>query len=187
MCGLASIEPKFMLEEKVTSSEKGTLMHLILQKINFRENYTLEKLKVLRDELIAKKFITPLQAENMDLEKVFKFINSDFAKNIKNAKIIEKEKAFCTKILAKTIYDEAGENDEILVQGIIDLYFINEKDELILVDYKTDYIENGEENILINKYKKQLEIYKKALEEALKRKVEKTYIYSLKLNKEIPF
>ena len=142
MCGLASLEPKFMLDtEKVTSSEKGTLMHLILQKINFREDYTLEKLEALREELVAKKFISSIQAKSIDLQKVFTFINSDFAKNIKNAKLIEKEKAFCTKILAKTVYEEAGESDEILVQGIIDLYFINEKDELILVDYKTDNIE----------------------------------------------
>ena len=72
------------------------------------------------------------------------------------------------------------------MQGIIDLYFINEFEELVLVDYKTDYVENSNENILKNKYKKQLEIYKKALEEALGRKVDKTYIYSLYLNKEIP-
>ena len=173
--------------EKVTSSEKGSLMHLMLQKINFRENYDQEKLVALRDELVAKKFITELQAKSIDIKKVFDFINSDFAKEIKNAKLIEKEKAFCTKLLAKTVYEDAGDNDEILVQGIIDLYFINEKDELILVDYKTDYIENGKEELLKNKYKKQLEIYKKALEEALNRKVKKTYIYSLKLNKEIPF
>lgn len=177
-----------MLEtEKVTSSEKGTLIHFMLQKVNFREDYTLEKLEELKEELVAKKFITSLQAKSIELEKVLGFINSDFAQEIRKAKLIEKEKAFCTKIMAKTIYEEADETDEILVQGIIDLYFINGKDELILVDYKTDYINFGEENILINKYKKQLEIYKKALEEALHRKVEKTYIYSLKLNKEIPF
>lgn len=186
--GLASVEPKFMLDtEKVTSSEKGSLMHLMLQKINFRENYDQEKLDSLRDELVAKKFITELQAKSIDIRKIFDFINSDFAREIKNAKLIEKEKAFCTKLLAKTVYEDAGDKDEILVQGIIDLYFINEKDELILVDYKTDYVENGKEELLKNKYKKQLEIYKKALEEALNRKVEKTYIYSLKLNKEIPF
>lgn len=51
MFGLASLEPKFMLDtEKVSSSEKGTLMHFMLQKINFREDYTLEKLEALRDE-----------------------------------------------------------------------------------------------------------------------------------------
>ena len=70
-----------------------------------------------------------------------------------------------------------------MVQGIIDLYYINEKDELILVDYKTDYVK--EEKELIEKYKVQLELYKKALEESLDRKVEKIYIYSTQLNKAI--
>ena len=60
---------------------------------------------------------------------------------------------------------------------------INEKDELILVDYKTDYVK--EEKELIEKYKVQLELYKKALEESLDRKVEKIYIYSTQLNKAI--
>ena len=73
--------------------------------------------------------------------------------------------------------------ENILVQGIIDLYYINEKDELILVDYKTDYVK--EEKELIKKYKVQLELYKKALEESLDRKVEKIYIYSTQLNKAI--
>ena len=63
------------------------------------------------------------------------------------------------------------------------MYYINEKDELILVDYKTDYVK--EEKELIEKYKVQLELYKKALEESLDRKVEKIYIYSTQLNKAI--
>ena len=53
------------------------------------------------------------------------------------------------------------------------------------MDYKTDYVKKGEEYILINKYKRQLEIYKNALEKALKRKVDKTFIYSIYLQKEI--
>ena len=72
---------------------------------------------------------------------------------------------------------------DILVQGIIDFYAIDDKDEIILVDYKTDFALN-EEN-LIEKYKKQLEIYKMALEEGLDKKVSEVYIYSLFLDKEI--
>ena len=51
--------------------------------------------------------------------------------------------------------------------------------------YKTDYVEKGKENELIQKYKKQLELYKKALEQALGKKVKKVYIYSVYLGKEI--
>ena len=76
-------------------------------------------------------------------------------------------------------------NDNILVQGIIDLYYINSKGEIILVDYKTDRINNGEEQKLIEKYSKQLEIYQKALEQSLQKNVSRKYIYSVTLGKEI--
>ena len=72
---------------------------------------------------------------------------------------------------------------EMLVQGIIDLYAINEKDEIILLDYKTDFVTSEEE--LIQKYKKQLLLYRTALEKYYNKKVSKVYIYSLYLNKEI--
>ena len=83
---------------------------------------------------------------------------------------------------ADYIYNN-GLKDEILIQGIIDLFYINEQDELILVDYKTDYVKDEEE--LLEKYNKQLELYEMALEQSLNKKVSKKYIYSTHLNKEI--
>ena len=67
----------------------------------------------------------------------------------------------------------------------MDLYYIDKEDKLVLVDYKTDYIEKGKENELIEKYKEQLKLYKETLESALQRKVDKMEIYSLYLNEEI--
>ena len=183
--GLANIKPKFLDDEaKVSASEKGTLIHLILQKINFKEEYDYSKLENLKQELIAKKIITKEQGNAINLRKILEFLNSDFAQKIKNAKEIQKEKMFCTKISAKEIFEETNE-ETILVQGIMDLFFIDENDKVVLLDYKTDYVEKGNEIILVNKYKKQLDIYKKALEDALDKKVDEVYIYSLYLNKEI--
>ena len=65
------------------------------------------------------------------------------------------------------------------------MYYINKDDELVLVDYKTDYVENNNEEILKEKYDIQLAIYKKALEKALDRKVDKVYIYSTWLGRAI--
>lgn len=57
--GIANITPEFLeLGEQITGSRKGTLMHLFLQRLNFKETYTLEKLENLKQELIAKKIIT---------------------------------------------------------------------------------------------------------------------------------
>ena len=105
-----------------------------------------------------------------------------FFKKIQTAKQIYKEVPFYTYINTKEIYNTKNE-ENILVQGIIDLYYITNEDEIILVDYKTDYVKNEEE--LIEKYKIQLEIYRKALEESLNKKIKETYIYSIYLNKAI--
>ena len=49
--------------------------------------------------------------------------------------------------------------------------------------YNTDFVET--EEALQNKYRKQLELYKKALEEALEKKVSHVFLYSTFLGKEI--
>ena len=70
-----------------------------------------------------------------------------------------------------------------MIQGIIDLYFIDNDENIVLVDYKTDNIQNVEE--LIKRYKPQLDYYKRALEDITGKSVKKTVIYSLKLEEEI--
>ena len=54
---------------------------------------------------------------------------------------------------------------------------------IVLVDFKTDRIKKDED--FVNRYKLQLELYKEALEKLTSKKVEKVYIYSFYLNKEI--
>ena len=53
----------------------------------------------------------------------------------------------------------------------------------MLVDYKTDYI--NDENELSEKYKVQLKIYKDALEKSLDKQIKDTFIYSVHLGSEI--
>ena len=178
------IKPKFMLDKtKVSSAERGTITHLILQKLDFTKEYSREELAQFVNNLCTKNIITQIQRDSINIEKIYQIINTQFIKNLKNAKEIKKETPFYTYINTKEIYNTQN-SENILVQGIIDLYYINQQNEVILVDYKTDYVEgSGEE--LIDKYKVQLEIYKKALEESLKEKVKHVYIYSIYLNKEI--
>lgn len=176
------IKPKFMADDsKISAAERGTIIHLILQKLDLRKTYKKEEIKEFVEKMCKDKLITSKQKEAVSIEKIYKIMTSEFIAKIKNAKEIYKEMPFYTYINTKEIYNtQTSEN--ILVQGIIDLYYINENNEIILVDYKTDYVENEKE--LIEKYKIQLEIYKKALEESLKQQIKEVYIYSIYLNKE---
>ena len=72
----------------------------------------------------------------------------------------------------------------MLVQGIIDAYFL-EEDEIVLVDYKTDHVRKGDEKKLIDLYHTQLEDYARALQRMTGRKVKEKYIYSFALKKAI--
>jgi len=177
--------PKFTLEtKKINRAELGTIVHLVMQKLDFKQEYNIKKIEELLEKLEQKEIILCVHKESIDKQKILNFTNSKLFKEIKNAKCVFKEEPFYINIEADKIYQN-GVKDNILVQGIIDLYFINEKDEIILVDYKTDYVPSNDENYLKEKYSKQLELYKMALEQALKKEVSKVYIYSTYLNKEI--
>lgn len=182
-------KPQFLRKEdddKITSAQKGTLVHLCLQKLNEKQEYTLQEIKDLINELELKQIITNKEARSISTYKILAFTKSTIWKELRKAKVVEKEKPFYINIPAKEIYNQEIEED-ILVQGIIDLYYINGNDELVLVDYKTDYVEKGKDEELLNKYRKQLDLYKRALESALNRKVDKVYIYSVYLEKEIEY
>ena len=169
-------------EKKITGAQKGTLIHLCMQNLDINVDYDKEKVIKLVENLEGKKLINNVEAEKIDIDKILEFTKSHIWKELKDSKQIEREKAFYIMLPADEIYNNEIK-DEILVQGVIDLYYINANDELVLVDYKTDYVQNEEELIL--KYNKQLELYKKALENALNKKVSKVYIYSTHLNKEL--
>ena len=173
-------KPKFMQNiEILNKAEIGTLMHLILQKLDFRENYNEKTLNDLIQKLIYLNIVTEKQSQYIDKKRLLEFTKSELFKEIQNAKEIYKEQPFHMSVI------DENTKESILIQGIIDLYYINQNNEIVLIDYKTDYVEKNNEQELIEKYKPQLKIYKKAIEEALNKNVEKVYIYSVYLNKEI--
>ena len=181
----AVARPQFLNEvTQITGAQKGTLMHLCFQKLDEHKEYTKQSLQELVNDLVYRKLITELEGKSINMYKLYAYTKSDLFKQLKNAKKVYKEQPFYISLTADEIYGN-GIKDNILVQGIIDLYFINENGEIVLVDYKTDYVEKDKENELVEKYRKQLEIYKKALEQALGKSVDKCYIYSVYLEKMI--
>ena len=180
--------PKFINDtdiEKIPPARVGTLVHMCLQKLNPKIDYNFDKINALINELEAKKIITAKEAKSIDARKVLEFTKSKIWEELKFAKEIEQEKPFYINLPAQEFFEEQTD-ENILVQGIIDLYYIDKDDKLKLVDYKTDYVKVGNENELREKYKTQIELYSRALEKAFGKKVDERYLYSVYLGKEIP-
>lgn len=79
---------------------------------------------------------------------------------------------------------ETESEELVLLQGVIDLY-MEEEDGLVLLDYKTDRVEKGQEQVLIQRYQTQLDWYQRALEQMTGKKVKEKIIYSFTLGKAI--
>lgn len=179
-----SYTPKFMQEDKkISSAEKGTLVHLCIQRLDERKDYELKDIQNMILNLVEKEIITQNEADAIDVNLIYQYTKSQLFEELRKAKEVHKEQPFYINIPAKDVVSEAENSKKnILVQGIIDLYYIDKNDNLILIDFKTDYISNepnAKEKIL-DKYKVQLEIYKTALEQALDRKVNKTALCLVK-------
>ena len=179
-----SYTPKFMQEDKkISNAEKGTLVHLCIQRLDERKDYELKDIQNMILNLVEKEIITKNEADAIDVNLIYQYTKSQLFEELRQAKEVHKEQPFYVNIPAKDVVSEAENSKKnILVQGIIDLYYIDKNDNLVLIDFKTDYISNepnAKEKIL-EKYKVQLEIYKTALEQALGRKVNKTAICLVK-------
>ena len=171
--------PEFLREEKkIGSAEKGTIMHLDMQKLDEKLEYDEDMIEKLIKELCDKNIINEREAEVIDIKKIYSFTRSNIWEEMKHAKEVHKEKPFYINIPAKDVY-EADIDENVLVQGVIDLYYVTDKDDIVLVDYKTDRVREADE--LIEKYNEQLRIYKMALEKALRKNVTHVYIYSVEL------
>ena len=179
-----SYTPKFMQEDKkISSAEKGTLVHLCIQRLDERKDYELKDIQNMILNLVEKEIITQNEADAIDVNLIYQYTKSQLFEELRQAKEVHKEQPFYINIPAKDVVSEAENSKKnILVQGIIDLYYIDKNDKLVLIDFKTDYISNepnAKEKIL-EKYKVQLEIYKTALEQALNRKTSKTALCLVK-------
>ena len=174
--------PSFMEEEqRLSSAQKGTLIHLCVQKLDEKKDYSKDDLKEFVEDLYKKNIISQIEAKNINIDILYKYTKSELWNDLKEAKEIHKEEPFYINIPAQKIYDGAEENEMILVQGIIDLYYINKDGKLILVDYKTDHVPDGDINKLNEKYKVQLDLYKEALENAIGKRIDKAMIWALNL------
>ena len=179
--------PKFLNnedEEKITASKRGTIMHLCMKNLDFSIKYEIQDVKNLVEELKNKDIITEKEANSVNINQILKFTKSDVWEELKSTKEYHKEEPFYINVSASKV-QETESTANILAQGIIDLYYIDKSDNLVLLDYKTDYVTEGEEDILIKRHTPQLLLYKEALENALNRKVDRIYIYSTVLGKKI--
>ncbi len=166
--------PKFMQEEQeATGATRGTAYHRVLELLDFSEDYDAEKLQQAIQNMVARHLMTEEMAQCVTRKDILVFLSSPIAKRMKQAAQKNQFHAEQPFVL--------GEG-AMLVQGIIDVYF-EEDGELVVLDYKTDRVRQASE--LTERYQLQLDYYAKVLEQVTQKRVKEKIIYSFSLQKEI--
>ncbi|MFI3213161.1 MAG: 3'-5' exonuclease, partial [Eubacteriales bacterium] len=178
--------PKFKeKEENVVGTERGNAYHRVLELLQFDQLEDLHAYQQQMEVLVAKQRISKEYETLISSKKIMNFAHSNLGKRMVEAKKrnqLWKEQPFVMGVTANRLGEEFPETEQVLIQGIIDAYFI-EEGEIVLVDYKTDRVKTKEE--LKSRYHVQLEYYKEALEKLTGLGVKESVIYSFALGKEI--
>jgi ATP-dependent helicase/nuclease subunit A len=164
--------PRFLQSKKLTPAERGTAMHIVMQHIDLQQRHEENDIKELIAKLETKELLTNDQAQAIDVKQIKHLIDSDLGDKMRNAVEIYKEVPFSLGVDSKWIYpDFKGDQETVVLQGVIDCILRDQHGELRLVDYKTDVIENrfsSEQQAMETmkrRYTTQLQLYEKAINE----------------------
>jgi len=184
--------PSFMREKEestVNGADRGTMYHSLMEQIDIAGINSIadviEQMKQLcSDGLLDER---ALSDKIISVKKIYKFCQSNVAKRMIIAEqkgCLSKEQPFVMGVESDRIYPDGTKEEIIIVQGIIDVYF-EEEDGIVLLDYKTDRLTEGEEEKLVKRYKAQMKCYSEAIEKATGKNVKEIILYSFSLGTEI--
>ncbi|MDD6812095.1 MAG: helicase-exonuclease AddAB subunit AddA [Lachnospiraceae bacterium] len=194
--------PKFIKqEEKVSGTDRGSAFHKVMELFDFKsllsmntdDKETMHK-NVLRamDEMRQEGKLSEAYYTAVSIPKIVHFLQSNVAKRMAQADErgrLYKEQPFVLGLPANRLRESFPEEETVLIQGIIDVFF-EENGNYVVLDYKTDAVDAPED--LIKRYQVQLAYYTEALEQLSGYKftgkglqVAEKIIYSFRLEKEI--
>ncbi len=184
--------PSFAKESSVVSgAARGSAYHRLLELFDYaqlaeydaddkddRTSYVSSSI----DSFIESGRITQEEMDMVNMKKIGLFLDSDVAARMEAAAKcgnLYKEQPFVLGIEASRLSEEFPSEEKVLIQGIIDVYFL-EEDGIVLLDYKTDAVRTGDE--LKERYQTQIDYYTEALERITGYKVKEKLLYSFALN-----
>lgn len=156
-------------------ADEGIIYHKIMERIDLGasdEEAVCEEL----NRMVAEGSLTAEETEQVDLSAVVRCLKSPLMQKARESTCY-REKSFLMYVPAAEV-GQGGSKDKVLVQGVIDLLI--DGDERVIVDFKNSLLQNAE---ALEKYKKQLKLYKKAVESSFLGKVDKILLYSFKTGK----
>lgn len=168
--------PMFIQEKKLSGTERGTVVHTVMQHVPQQGFESIEQANVFLNSLVERQLLHQREAEAIDMEDVMKFFASSIGERFKQAVFMLREVPF-------TLSRTDREGDAQIVQGIIDCLFKDQDGRWVLLDYKTDRIRppfNQEPALtkeMQDRYSLQLAIYEEAIQTINQIQIDERLLY----------
>ena len=173
--------PVFVQDRKGRSgAEYGTLMHSVMQHIDFAGDTSFQGLQAQVRLMAAKEIIREEDISAIYIKSLQGFCDSKLGKEVRSTKQVWRELPFSRLLPAKKFYDGLPKDseEEVFVQGVIDLLYEREPGRYVLVDYKTDRDTDPEH--AEKRHREQIRLYREAVEAVTGGEVAEAYLYLLK-------
>ena len=179
--------PDFVRETaEKSAAERGTAMHVFMQFADFAACEA-HGVKIEAERLVSDGFLTETQRDLLDFGKLNGFFKTALYEKIRSAEKVYRELRFNLKVAAGEVLADAPETDDfVLVQGVIDCFIRESDGSYTVIDFKTDHVKSGEEQLLADRYANQLAFYCRAVTDMTKAPVKNAVIFSFALMEEIP-
>ncbi|MDI6706113.1 MAG: helicase-exonuclease AddAB subunit AddA [Bacillota bacterium] len=174
-------KPSFLEQVRgFSAAERGTILHFVMQHLSLDSVHDAAAIESQIRGMVERELLTEREAASVEVERIARFFRSDLGLRVCAAQIVRREVPFNLELKSTEVYGglpgEIYDGETILLQGVIDCYF-EEKDGLVLIDYKTDFVPEDGSRSIRDKYRIQIEYYSRALELLTGRKVVERYIY----------
>ncbi len=173
--------------EALAGATYGTIWHQVMAGLDFTMVNSAEEIESGLESMVQSGRMRREDLDMIRIHKLEKFFASNLGKEMCKAAAegrLHREQPFVIGVPAKEVLSETQDASTVLVQGIIDGFYVNDQG-IVLMDYKTDRVESGGEDVLVERYGKQMELYAKALEKITGQDVVRRVLYSFSANKEI--
>ena len=150
-----------------------------MEKLDFSRVGSDEEIYLQIQKLVDDGFLTSKQADTVKYRNIFRILNTSVGKKMcEFSQSLKREYSFKYLMDASELDGSVVSCDKIVVQGMIDAYFEDSLGNVVIVDYKTDKVTKGPEEIK-ERYMAQMKYYKIALEKVFEKKVSAAYLFLL--------
>lgn len=156
--------PKFAQKSnKMTAAERGTAMHSFFEFLHLSPDLdtSMEALIDLKSRLVAEGKLSERQEQVISLEGVQSFLHSRWGQEACSSARVAQEFKFSLLVQGTLLGEESQE--QLLLQGVVDCWYLNPQGEIVIVDFKSDKVRSQDLPEKALEHGNQMKVYGLAL------------------------